>query len=49
MLGLLNPITGVLMGLLLAAESLTVAQAAGIALVLVSIVLSQRRKTPRND
>jgi len=31
MLGLLNPITSVLMGLLLAAQSLTVAQAAGIA------------------
>jgi len=45
MLGLLNPITGVLVGLLLASESLTAAQTTGIALVLVSIVLSQRRKT----
>jgi len=45
MLGLLNPITGVLVGLLLASESLTAAQTTGIALVLASIVLSQRRET----
>jgi len=44
MLGLLNPITGVLMGVFLASELLTLEQTAGIALVLASILLSQRRK-----
>ncbi|MEV0732564.1 EamA family transporter [Polymorphospora sp. NPDC050346] len=41
LIGLLNPVTGVLLGTLLAAETLTARQAGGIALVLVGIVLGQ--------
>jgi drug/metabolite transporter (DMT)-like permease len=37
--GLLNPVTGVLLGVLLAGEAFGVAQAAGIALVLVGVAL----------
>lgn len=41
--GLLNPVTGVLLGTALAGESLTPAQLLGIALVLAGIVIGQRR------
>lgn len=41
LLGLLNPVTGVLLGTLVAGETLTVRQLAGIALVLCGIVLGQ--------
>jgi probable blue pigment (indigoidine) exporter len=44
MIGLLNPVTGVLLGVFLASESLTITQALGITLVLASIVMSQRGK-----
>lgn len=44
MIGLLNPVTGVLLGVFLASEALTATQTLGIALVLASIALSQRRK-----
>ncbi len=40
--GLLNPVTGVLLGTALAGESLTAAQLLGIALVLAGILLGQR-------
>jgi len=43
MLGLLNPIMGVVMGVLLASETLTMAQTTGIALVFASIVLAQKK------
>ncbi|MEV6981692.1 EamA family transporter [Sphaerisporangium sp. NPDC051017] len=41
LIGLLNPATGVLLGTLLAAEVLTLRQAAGLGLVLVGILLGQ--------
>jgi len=41
MIGLLNPVTGVLLGVSVASEKLTLTQGIGIALVLVSIVLAQ--------
>lgn len=41
-IGLLNPVTGVLLGVLVAAEQLTWLQAGGIALVLVGILLGRR-------
>ncbi|MES1986736.1 MAG: EamA family transporter, partial [Pseudomonadota bacterium] len=44
MIGLLNPVTGVLLGVFLASELLTITQALGITLVLASIVMSQRGK-----
>lgn len=44
--GLLNPVTGVLLGTILANESLTPAQVLGIALVLVGILLGQRDRRP---
>lgn len=50
LVGLLNPVTGVLLGTALAAEALTGRQAAGIALVLVGIAAgrpSRRRGTYR--
>ena len=40
--GLLNPVTGVLLGALVAGERLTLAQAAGIALVLLGILVTTR-------
>lgn len=40
--GLLNPVTGVLLGTALASETLTVAQVLGIALVLAGILIGQR-------
>lgn len=42
LLGLLNPITGVLLGLALAGESFTLQQIVGILVVLVGILLGQR-------
>ncbi|MFC9691448.1 DMT family transporter [Kribbella sp. NPDC056951] len=47
LIGLLNPVTGVLLGLLFSAESLTVRQVLGLALVLGGISLSQVRIRPR--
>ncbi|WP_212817831.1 EamA family transporter [Polymorphospora rubra] len=41
LIGLLNPVTGVLLGTLLAAETLTARQVGGIALVLAGIALGQ--------
>jgi probable blue pigment (indigoidine) exporter len=46
-IGLLNPVTGVLLGTLVGGEALTSAQAAGIALVLVGIVLGTRTRRTR--
>jgi probable blue pigment (indigoidine) exporter len=50
-IGLLNPVTGVLLGTLVGGEVLTPAQGGGIALVLVGIALGTRRwggsRTPR--
>src|SRR5690606_1631247 len=42
-IGLLNPVTGVLLGVLLGGESLAAAQLLGILLVLVGIVIGQQR------
>ncbi len=42
-IGLLNPVTGVLLGAVVAHERLTLAQTAGIALVLTGIVAVSRR------
>jgi len=42
-IGLLNPVTGVLLGVLLGGESLAVPQIVGILLVLVGIVVGQQR------
>jgi probable blue pigment (indigoidine) exporter len=47
LIGLLNPVTGVILGIALAAEVLGPRQAIGIALVLVGIVVGQRRQLPR--
>lgn len=46
-IGLLNPVTGVLLGTALAGESLTAAQLLGIALVLAGILLGQRTRGRR--
>jgi probable blue pigment (indigoidine) exporter len=45
-IGLLNPVTGVLLGAAVAGERLTLAQTAGIALVLVGILATSRARTP---
>ncbi|HEX4811323.1 MAG TPA: EamA family transporter, partial [Nonomuraea sp.] len=42
LIGLLNPATGVLLGVVLAGETLTVRQGAGLALALTGILLGQR-------
>jgi probable blue pigment (indigoidine) exporter len=47
LIGLLNPITGVLLGLLVSGDVLTVRQVGGLALVLLGITLSQVRPTRR--
>ncbi|MFK4084393.1 DMT family transporter [Kribbella sp. NPDC020789] len=47
LIGLLNPVTGVLLGLLLSAESLTARQVLGLALVLAGIALGQVRRASR--
>ena len=46
-IGLLNPVTGVLLGVLLGGESLALPQLAGIALVLAGIVVGQQRMRRR--
>lgn len=47
LIGLLNPVTGVLLGMLVGGETLTVAQFVGIALVLAAISVSTvARRTP---
>jgi probable blue pigment (indigoidine) exporter len=45
LIGLLNPVTGVLLGTLVAAETLTVKQLVGLALVLLGVVLGQPAAT----
>lgn len=48
-LGLLNPVTGVVLGVVLAGEAFSLVQVGGIVIVIVSVVLSQflRRPAPR--
>lgn len=47
LIGLLNPVTGVLLGTLLAAERLSPLQVAGMVVLLVGVVVGQRtRRTP---
>jgi probable blue pigment (indigoidine) exporter len=41
LIGLLNPVTGVLLGTLVAGELLSARQALGVALVLVGVLLGQ--------
>ncbi len=45
--GLLNPVTGVLLGTALAAEVLTVQQLCGLALVLAGVILGRPTRTSR--
>lgn len=45
LVGLLNPVTGVLLGTAVAGEGLTAAQAAGIALVLAGVLAGQVRRS----
>ena len=45
LVGLLNPVTGVLLGTLLAGESFGIRQALGTLLVIVGVVVGQRRRT----
>ncbi len=47
LLGLLNPVTGVLLGTVIAAESLTPQQLAGLALVLAGVVLGRPARAAR--
>jgi probable blue pigment (indigoidine) exporter len=47
LIGLLNPVTGVILGTVLAAEVLGARQALGIALVLIGIMVGQRQALPR--
>ena len=47
LIGLLNPVTGVLLGTLLAGDVLTVAQVAGIGLVLAGVLAGSRAARPR--
>ncbi len=47
LIGLLNPVTGVILGTVLAAEVLGARQALGIALVLTGIMVGQRQTLPR--
>ena len=46
-IGLLNPVTGVLLGALVAGERFSLAQVAGIALVLAGILAASRAGTAR--
>lgn len=46
LVGLLNPVTGVLLGTVLAAESLTGRRLAGMALILAGVLLARPRGTP---
>ncbi len=48
-IGLLNPVTGVLLGVLLGGENLAAAQAIGIALALAGILIGQRRPAARRS
>lgn len=47
LVGLLNPVTGVLLGILLAGEAFGPLQASGTALVLLGVLLGQRRRRSR--
>ncbi|MEU3529806.1 EamA family transporter [Streptomyces sp. NPDC038707] len=47
LLGLLNPVTGVLLGVVIAAESLTLQQLGGLALVLAGVVLGRPARAGR--
>lgn len=49
LLGLLNPVTGVLLGLAIASETLTLQQLAGLALVLAGVVLGRPTRADRRD
>jgi probable blue pigment (indigoidine) exporter len=49
LVGLLNPVTGVLLGTLVAHEAFGPAQSAGTALVLGGVVLGQQRRTRSRD
>ncbi|MCC4314784.1 EamA family transporter [Streptomyces samsunensis] len=49
LIGLLNPVTGVLLGIAFAGESLTVQQLCGLLLVLAGVALGQPRRTSRRD
>jgi probable blue pigment (indigoidine) exporter len=44
--GLLNPVTGVLLGTIFAAEPLTIIQIGGVLLVLVGVVVGQQKNEP---
>lgn len=48
-IGLLNPVTGVVLGTLLASEVLTLPQIGGIALVLLSIVVGKKSANKKNQ
>jgi probable blue pigment (indigoidine) exporter len=45
-IGLLNPVTGVLLGTVFAAEPLTIIQIGGVILVLVGVVVGQQKNEP---
>ncbi|WP_271984607.1 DMT family transporter [Pseudoclavibacter terrae] len=49
LIGLLNPVTGVLLGTLVAGEVLTWQQGVGMALVLLGILLGQSARRPRSE
>ncbi|MEV7676816.1 EamA family transporter [Streptomyces sp. NPDC088752] len=49
LLGLLNPVTGVLLGMAIASESLTVQQFGGLALVLAGVCLGRPTRAERRD
>ncbi|MER8058142.1 EamA family transporter [Streptomyces sp. NPDC094022] len=49
LVGLLNPVTGVLLGTAVAGEVLTVQQSCGLALVLVGVVLGRPTRAGRRD
>lgn len=49
LVGLLNPVTGVLLGTVVAAEALTVRQLCGLALVLAGILLGSPRRLPADQ
>ena len=49
LIGLLNPVTGVLLGTVAAGEVLTVQQLCGLALVLAGVVLGQTKRAGRRD
>jgi probable blue pigment (indigoidine) exporter len=46
LIGLLNPVTGVLLGILVSGDVLNLRQVGGLALVLLGITLSQVRVNP---